>query len=309
VQLVTFTDASDQPRVGVHRAGQIVDIGLLANERGVALPETVLGFMEAGPDAINQTQALIENATLTRPYARPVSEVRLLAPIPRPPKILGLAGNFVAHIVEGGDKPRPKEGATPDVFMMPSSSVIGPGATIEIPVVSDAVDYELELAVIVGKRAKNVSTEDAMAYVGGYAVFNDISARRMIYPNRTENTGRDNWFDWLNGKWCDTFAAWGPYLVTVDEIAEPHELAMELRVNGNVRQSATTEQMIFEIPETIAFLSAIFTLEPGDVIAMGTPSGVGAATETYLQPGDVIEGMITGLGTLINPVGQHGSAA
>ena len=185
---------------------------------------------------------------------------------------------------------------------MPSSSVIHPFGAIEIPKVSDAVDYELELAVVIGKRAKNVGVDAAMGYVAGYAIFNDISARKMNYPNRIEKTARDDWFDWLNGKWCDTFAAWGPWLVTADEIADPHDLEMELRVNGELRQKGSTRQMIFNIPETIAFLSDIFTLEPGDLIAMGTPAGVGDASNRYLKPGDVMTGTVAGLGALTNPI-------
>jgi 2-keto-4-pentenoate hydratase/2-oxohepta-3-ene-1,7-dioic acid hydratase in catechol pathway len=301
MKLVTFVTSTGEPRAGVQRDGAVIDIAAAAEAGGIDLPKTVLGILEAGPAAIDQTRRLSEDAKAAKFQ---VSDPRLLAPSPRPPKVLGLAGNFVAHIIEGGEQPRPKEGATPDVFLMPSSSVIGPDADIELPNVSDAVDYELELAVVIGKRAKNVSVEAAMDYVGGYAVFNDISARRMNYPNRTDKSARDDWFDWLNGKWCDTFAAWGPYLVTTDEITDPHDLKMELRVNGDLRQSGTSRQMIFTIPETIAFLSDIFTLEPGDLIAMGTPSGVGAATETYLQPGDVVTGTVAGLGTLTNRVAR-----
>jgi 2-keto-4-pentenoate hydratase/2-oxohepta-3-ene-1,7-dioic acid hydratase in catechol pathway len=299
MKLVTYAASNGEARVGVQRDGAVIDIAAAAEARGIDFPKTVLALLEAGPAAIEQARRLSEDVNAAKFH---VSDVRLLAPIPRPPKVLGLAGNFVAHIIEGGEQPRPKEGATPDVFLMPSSSVIGPDADIELPKVSDAVDYELELAVVIGKRAKNVTVEAAMDYVGGYAVFNDISARRMNYPNRTDKSARDDWFDWLNGKWCDTFAAWGPYLVTTDEVTDPHDLKMELRVNGDLRQSGTSRQMIFTIPETIAFLSDIFTLEPGDLIAMGTPSGVGATTETYLQPGDVVTGTVAGLGTLTNTV-------
>lgn len=303
MQLVTFVAGNDgAPKAGVHRDGKVIDLVAAAAAQGASLPDSVLALLEGGDELLRQAAQVSQEAPASGPGVYALGDVKLLAPIPRPPKILALAGNFVDHIVEGGGRPRPKEGAIPHVFLKPASAVIGPSATIEIPTVSNAVDYELELAVVIGQRAKNVAADEAMKTVAGYAVFNDVSGRKMTYPHRSESTERDFWFDWLNGKWCDTFAAWGPYLVTADEIADPHDLAMQLKVNGDIRQDGSTRQMIFTIPETIAFISAICTLEPGDVIAMGTPAGVGATTETYLRSGDVIEGTVEGLGTLVNSV-------
>lgn len=305
MQLVTFVSGNEgTPKAGVHRDGVVIDLAAVGAGKGISLPDSVLALLEGGTDLLQQAAQLVQEAPSSGPGVYAVDEVKLLAPIPRPPKILALAGNFVDHIVEGGGRPRPKEGAIPHIFIKPASSVIGPDAAIEIPTVSNAVDYELELAVVIGQRTKNVSVDEAMSAVAGYAVFNDVSGRTMSYPHRAESTERDAWFDWLNGKWCDTFAAWGPYLVTADEIADPSDLAMTLTVNGETRQNGSTRQMIFNVPETIAFISAICTLEPGDVIAMGTPAGVGATTETYLQPGDVVTGTIAGLGTLKNPVAK-----
>lgn len=242
-----------------------------------------------------------EAAVRARPL--PLAEVRLRAPIRRPPKLLALAGNYQEHVREGGVAPVDKSHATPLLFLKPSSAIIAAGEAVQIPSISSAVDYELELGVVIGRRCKNVAAADALGAVAGYLVVNDISARTVDWGVERELTERIGYFDWLNGKWPDTFAPMGPFVRTADEVPDPQRLAMRLTVNGAVRQDASTADMIFTVAETIAFCSRFLTLEPGDIIETGTPSGVGASTGTYLRPGDRIEAWIEGLGTLVTDVG------
>jgi 2-keto-4-pentenoate hydratase/2-oxohepta-3-ene-1,7-dioic acid hydratase in catechol pathway len=240
----------------------------------------------------------------------PLSTIRLLAPLRRPPKLLALAGNYQDHVREGGVADVLKQHATPLLFLKPSTSIIAPGEPIHAPEISHTVDYELEIAVVIGRRCKHVVEADALDVVAGYMVANDISARTVEWGvDRGEITPRIGYFDWLNGKWPDTFAPLGPAIVTADDIPDPQTLAMRLTVNGQTRQESNTGAMIFSVAETIAFCSRFMTLEPGDVILTGTPSGVGATTQTWLQPGDRMEAWIEKLGTLITPVGEPDGGA
>jgi 2-keto-4-pentenoate hydratase/2-oxohepta-3-ene-1,7-dioic acid hydratase in catechol pathway len=221
----------------------------------------------------------------------------------RPPKILAAAGNYQAHIVEGGAKPVDKSVIVPKLFMKPSSAVIAPGAPVPLSTVSNTVDWELELAVIIGRRGRDIPVERALDHVAGYTVINDISARTAEWGVAGRDPGEwDLFFDWLNGKWGDGYAPMGPWLVTTDDIPDPQALRMRLDVNGKTFQDAVTEDMIFSSAELIAFASRFMTLEPGDTFATGTPSGVGDSTGTYLKEGDVMEGWIEQIGTLVTPV-------
>jgi 2-keto-4-pentenoate hydratase/2-oxohepta-3-ene-1,7-dioic acid hydratase in catechol pathway len=157
---------------------------------------------------------------------------------------------------------------------------------------------------VIGEGGRMISLEDAPNHIAGYVVFNDVSARSLkISEGRAERNG-DWFFDWLLGKWCDSFAVVGPYLVTSDELGDPRDLEMSLKVNGELRQHSAAGEMIFTVPETIAFLSRFVTLRPGDLICMGTPGGVGATTATYLQPGDIVETSIEKLGSMTNTVAR-----
>jgi 2-keto-4-pentenoate hydratase/2-oxohepta-3-ene-1,7-dioic acid hydratase in catechol pathway len=237
----------------------------------------------------------------------PEEEARLAAAIPNPPTMLLLAGNYQSHITESGAPPVDKGAINPRVFMKPRTAVIGTGDPIRIPAVSDTVDYELEIAAVIGRKGRKISEESAEEHVAGYVVFNDVSARNLtIAEGRREREG-DWFFDWLLGKWCDSFAAIGPYLVTRDEAGDPGTLEMSLRVNGELKQHSSAGEMIFTIPEAIAFISRFITLEPGDLICMGTPGGVGDATQTYLRPGDEIVAEIERLGRLVNPIAGDGA--
>ncbi|MFV0388076.1 MAG: fumarylacetoacetate hydrolase family protein [Pyrinomonadaceae bacterium] len=218
--------------------------------------------------------------------------VRLCAPVPNPKKIICIGLNYRNHAIESGMK-IPE---SPIIFSKFSSCAIGSGEPILIPKGSTQTDYEAELAFVIGKTAKNVSRDEAMDYVFGYTNFNDVSARDFQFADG----------QWHRGKSCDSFAPIGEYVASKDEIADPHNLRIRFKLNGETLQDSNTNELIFGIAELIEFLSRYITLEPGDVIATGTPPGVGFARKpaVYLKDGDVCEVEIEGLGTLRNPVKQ-----
>jgi 2-keto-4-pentenoate hydratase/2-oxohepta-3-ene-1,7-dioic acid hydratase in catechol pathway len=237
--------------------------------------------------------------------------VKLLAPIPRPGKAIALAGNYSEHIQEASFKRGFKLGLSdstryttvPRPFIMPPTVVIGTGEEIPWPVYSRQIDYEIELAVVIGKKAKYISPDEALDYVAGYTIVNDVSARSVTFKKDRAERPWDEFYDWLNGKWADGFLPMGPFLLTADEVSDAQNLNMTLMVNGRVRQKANTSQMIFPIADVVSFLSQIMTLQAGDVIATGTPAGVAVATGEFLEPGDTIECAIEKLGTLTNVLG------
>jgi 2,4-diketo-3-deoxy-L-fuconate hydrolase len=218
------------------------------------------------------------------------SEAYWLAPVPRPGKLICIGLNYRDHAAES-NMPIPER---PVVFSKFSTAVIAPGEPVIVPPTSEQVDYEAELAVVIGRRAKNVSASDALDSVLGYTAFNDVSARDFQFADG----------QWQRGKSCDTFAPMGPYIVTTDEIPNPHKLSIKLRLNGETMQDSNTDQLIFGVPELISFLSETITLEPGDVIATGTPPGVGFARKppVFLKHGDAMEVEIEKIGTLGSPV-------
>lgn len=230
--------------------------------------------------------------------------VELLVPVPRPPKLFLLAGNYAKHIEEGGGVAARRAETFPYVFMKPPTTTLtDPGKPARIPAISpDHIDWELELAVVIGRRARRVKEADALKYVAGYTVVNDISDREFHpHPERKLRT-MDGFFDWLHGKWHDSFCPMGPCVVSADAIPDPQTLDMKLTVNGKVRQDSNTAYQIFPVAAVIEFLSSFVTLEPGDIISTGTPGGVGDATGTYLKPGDRIEATIRSIGTLVTPI-------
>ena len=223
----------------------------------------------------------------------------LLSPLGQPKKLLCAAMNYHEHIAEIGVAEFRKSGIVPKLFLKPSSSLLAPVGELVLPAVSDAVDWELELAVIMLGGGRNIPVESALNFVGGYTVFNDISARSMHWGMRERADSHwSEFFDWLMGKWPDGFAPCGPWIVTADEISDPQNLRLELALNGVIRQDSSTRAMIFSVSELVSFASSFMSLEPGDVIATGTPSGVGAATNTYLRSGDIVTGTIEGIGTI-----------
>lgn len=229
------------------------------------------------------------------------NDVRLDAPIRDVPKLLALAGNFRKHVVESGfQSVESMDVITPQVFLKPPSNTINsPGGAIALRNANRFLDWEVELAVVIGRKGRDISAAEAMSYVFGYSVINDVSERELN-GGMTGRTVRefDPFFDWLLGKWFDGSAPLGPEIVTADEIRDPHALNLRLSLNGDVMQSGNTAQMIFDIPRTIEYISSVLTLEPGDVIAMGTPDGVGKARGIRLKAGDVMKAEIDGIGVL-----------
>jgi 5-oxopent-3-ene-1,2,5-tricarboxylate decarboxylase/2-hydroxyhepta-2,4-diene-1,7-dioate isomerase len=212
---------------------------------------------------------------------------QLLAPVTRPSKVVALGRNYVEHARESGHEV-PDE---PVLFAKAPSAVIGPGADIIYPQGVQRLDPELELGVVIGRRARSVAEAEALSYVAGYAIVNDVTARDL------QRRHQEKKWPWFLSKSMDTFCPMGPYLVLPDEIADPQQLELTLRVNGEIRQQSTTAKMIFSVRQLIAYISQHMTLEPGDVIATGTPEGIAP-----LNRGDVLEGTISGLGTLVNRV-------
>jgi 2-keto-4-pentenoate hydratase/2-oxohepta-3-ene-1,7-dioic acid hydratase in catechol pathway len=248
------------------------------------LKNAVAAFGDLRRDGAELLRALEDGRVIKR------ADVVLLAPVPRPGKLICIGLNYRDHAIES-KMPIPER---PVVFSKFSTSIIGPGEPVVVPPKSEQVDYEAELAVVIGRRAKNVSREQAYDYVLGYTIVNDVSARDFQFADG----------QWQRGKSCDTFAPMGQWIVTTDEIPDPHTLSIKLRLNGQTMQDSNTNQLIFGVPELIAFLSESITLEPGDVIATGTPPGVGFARKppVFLKSGDVMEVEIEGIGTLTSPI-------
>jgi 2-keto-4-pentenoate hydratase/2-oxohepta-3-ene-1,7-dioic acid hydratase in catechol pathway len=233
-----------------------------------------------------------------------LNDVQLEVPLKRIPKIFALAGNYRKHAEEAGLAVPSRGIVTAQVFSKPATTLLRDRGTVLLRQKNVFFDWEVELAVIIGRTGRDISATEAMDYVFGYSVMNDLSERKF----NSEIEGRekrdfDVFFDWLMGKWFDGSAPLGPELTTADEIANPDNLSIRLSLNGEVMQDSNTQQMIFKIPETIAGISAVVTLERGDVIAMGTPEGVGFARGRALRTGDCLQAEIHGLGTLETHVG------
>jgi 2-keto-4-pentenoate hydratase/2-oxohepta-3-ene-1,7-dioic acid hydratase in catechol pathway len=252
-------------------------------------------------DLASWVDALDEDALAD--LAIPTSDVQLLVPIAAPKKLLLLAGNYAEHIAERGGTSAERNETFPYVFMKPTTTVTNPGEPIILPRISpDQIDWECELGIVIGRECRNVDESEALAYIAGYTVVNDISDRKFR-PNPARKTReRDRFFDWLHGKWHDTFCPVGPCLLTTDDVEDPQAFELELTVNDEIKQQGSTAQMIFPVAAIVAFISSFVTLEPGDLISTGTPSGVGSATNTYLKPGDILRATVVGIGTLENPV-------
>lgn len=234
----------------------------------------------------------------------PPAAAQLLVPIPRPNKLFLLAGNYAEHIREGGDVAAERAETFPYVFMKPPTTTLtDPGRPIRIPAISPAaIDWELELAVIIGRRCRGVKESEALDYVAGYTVINDISDRRFRPNPQRKKRDRDAFFDWLHGKWHDSFCPCGPCVLSADALADPQQLSLQLKLNGRIQQDASTSQMIFPVAAVIEFIASFVTLEPGDIISTGTPAGVGNTTGTYVRAGDQLEATIQSIGTLHSPV-------
>lgn len=255
------------------------------------LPSTMRQLLAAGPSALRAIQKTAEQPNAVK---YPAEQTKLLAPIPDPQKIVCLGLNYRDHAIESGS-PIPKE---PVLFSKYATALIGHGDAIVLPPVSQEVDYEAELVIVIGKHGRHIKESEAMGYVAGYTVGHDVSARDW----QLKKDGKQ----WMVGKTFDTFAPTGPVLVTADEVPDPQNLAIKLRLNGQTMQDSNTKQMIFGVGFTVAYLSQVFTLEVGDLIFTGTPPGVGVARKppVYLKGGDVTEVEIEKLGVLRNSVVQ-----
>lgn len=288
--------------------GQLRLGALLSGERVLDLTNvypTALAFLEAGEIGMTSVMSAVERAERGESLAgqvRPLSAVTLRPPVPQCRKLLALAGNYHDHIREGGRPSHAKEETYPYFFLKPASTTLsGCQDPIPFPRIARKLDYEGEFVIVIGKRGRDIPVDQAYRYVAGYTIMNDISERSLASkePPKAERE-RDKFFDWLVGKWFDSSAPSGPWLVTRDEIEDPHALKLCTRVNGEVRQKASTADMIFTVPEIVAFISRVLTLEPGDMISTGTPGGVGSARGLFLQPGDTVEVEIEGIGALKN---------
>jgi acylpyruvate hydrolase len=287
MRLVTFL-YQDQIRLGaqVNRNGAFYILDL--NQVRPAIPADLLLFLRAGASVLKQAREAPASADAAQWI--PENNVTLLAPLPRPGKILCVGHNYKGHLGIG----REELPEYPNMFSKTANTITGPGQPIFLPKLTGQVDFEAELMVVIGKTARQVSEADAQAYIAGYTIFNDVSARD--YQKRTSQ--------WLLGKSFDTFGPMGPVLVTTDEIPDPHCLNLELTVNGVPKQRANTQDLIFSVPFLVSYLSAVMTLEPGDVIATGTPAKLPEASnpQRFLEAGDVVRITIENLGSLENPV-------
>lgn len=270
----------------ISRVGAVIDDSVVDGLTQKGIPQTMLEFLATGQSALNALQQLIDSQ-----QARiPLNKVKLLAPVPRPGKFLGIGLNYADHIAETAlEKPE-----YPTFFTKHSSCVIADGDAIHRPKVSEKLDYEVELAFVIGKRCRHVSLENAHQVIAGYTLVNDVTVRDWQFRTPT----------WVIGKSFDTHGPMGPWIVTTDEISDPHNLTLKTWVNDELRQSSNTRHMIFNIYQMIAYLSQAMTLEPGDVIATGTPSGVGVKMQPrgYLKAGQVVTIEIEKVGRLTNPV-------
>lgn len=302
---------SDRPELGFYHDEAIVsiqdavDVHNQSTSQSISLPhEEILALLPHGSHE-NEAEALAKwiseaGDSLARLELDPAS-VTLLNPLPAPPKILLLAGNYALHIQEGGEIAVERQETFPYVFSKPRTALNNPYGEIVIPKVSpDFIDYECELGVIIGKKAKGVCEAEALGHVAGYTVVNDISDRKYRPNADRKERPKDTFFDWMHGKWHDGFFPVGPAIASSRAIPDPQALDFHLEVNGEERQHSSTGRMIFPVAAIIEFVSRWVTLEPGDIIATGTCEGIGLSSGRMLQPGDIVEATIEKIGTLKN---------
>jgi 2-keto-4-pentenoate hydratase/2-oxohepta-3-ene-1,7-dioic acid hydratase in catechol pathway len=313
MKIAVFKSGDDQ-RIGIAPTdfkGHFTDVRAALELLAIEGPEfpndmvSLLGSLSEFESRITRLMGAINRHDPALAGARrAVGDVKFEAPLRRPGKIVCLAGNYREHIVESGFvAPQQSAIITQQLFLKPASAIIGDGDDILLSAPNHTVGWETELAVVIGKPGRNILAESAYEHVFGYTILNDVSERRLNseIENRTKRE-MDGFFDWLAGKWFDGFAPSGPWIVTADEIDDPHNLEIKFTVNGRIRQQGNTADMIFRIPEQIAYISSIMTLEPGDIISTGTPVGAGVAGDASLSDGDEMVCEIEGIGTLRNQV-------
>lgn len=286
MHLVTFA-RDGAPRLGALESGTVFDLHALDRN----LPADMLGFIRAGASALPAAGRAVAAGRqgLDAGRALPLSAVRLLAPIPRPAKnIFCLGRNYVAHARERGAEPP----GHPVFFTKAPTAVIGPEAEIVADGLTRQLDFEVELAVVMGREGKNIRPAEVWDHIFGYTILVDVTARDLQKTHQ----------QWFKGKSLDTFCPLGPAIVTAEAFPNPQAVNIRMRVNGEVRQASNTEKMIFDLPTIVSVLSWGMTLEPGDIIATGTPEGVGAADGRFLKAGDLLEAEVEGIGILRNRV-------
>ncbi len=262
----------------------------------------IAAMLDAWTEVEPALAALADNLAASGPKFEPLGTgTKLCAPY-RPVRIFATASNYVEHAQEMGTVLAAKSESQPFVFMKADSSVIGPDEAIILPQRAQKVDWEVELAAVIGIGGRDIPVEKALDHVAAYTVINDISDRKFKPNPERKERKNDSFFDWLHGKWHDSFCPCGPCIVSAAAVPDPQKLKMKLSVSGKVHQDASTAQQIFPVAAVIEFISNILTLEPGDIIATGTPAGVGNATGTYLHAGDQLEAWIENIGTLSSPV-------
>jgi len=287
MHLVTF-EHKGQVRLGALVNKDDGKFILDINKAEPTLPAELIILLSSGASALESVVDVIRSANTTELI--PEGDVNLLAPLPNPGKILCVGYNYLDHIGKGNTEiPQ-----YPNIFCKTANTITGHRHPIIVPQYTQQVDYEAELAVIIGKKGYDIPESDAMSYIAGYSIFNDVSARD--YQNRTSQ--------WLLGKSFDTFGPLGPALVTPDEIPDPHDLDLKLSVNGVLKQHTNTRNMIFKIPFLVSYISQVMTLEPGDIISTGTPAKLPEAAQLklFLKPGDQVEIVIEKLGVLVNMI-------
>lgn len=300
MKLITYRASIEAAaRLGVVENDLVVDVGMIGTSSETPLPASMLEFIDLGRPALHGLREALDEFRDRWPAgaALPFSNVKVLAPIPRPRKnIFGIGLNYVEHVAESSRtldtaKDLPKQ---PVIFSKPPTCVIGPDDAIQHnKALTQQLDWEVELAVIMGQTACRITEAEALDHVFGYSVMIDISAR----DNRRAG-------QWIYSKGQDTYAPFGPCIVTADDIPDPHDLDLWLSVNGQEKQRSNTRNMLFKIPTLISDISAAMTLEAGDIIATGTPEGVGAGRtpQEWLWPGDVIDAEVVGIGRIRHPV-------
>jgi 2-keto-4-pentenoate hydratase/2-oxohepta-3-ene-1,7-dioic acid hydratase in catechol pathway len=281
MRLVTFELA------GQARPGVLSDVDTVLDLSLIGFP-TMLHFIEAGAEGRAKAETYLDQSPENARHS--LRDVKLMAPIPKPRKLICVGLNYRDHAKETGSEIP----AVPTIFNKFATAVIAPGEKIILPKVSKSPDYEAEFAFVIGRGGRNILAESWADHVYGYTIVNDVTARD--YQRATTQ--------WLMGKTFDTFAPMGPWIVTAEEIPDPHNVDISLDINGETLQDSNTRELIFKVPELIAFLSSVFTLEPGDIVSTGTPSGVGVARkpQRFLKAGDQVTVKIPKIGVLSNPV-------
>jgi 2-keto-4-pentenoate hydratase/2-oxohepta-3-ene-1,7-dioic acid hydratase in catechol pathway len=275
MKFLTFSESNGPARPGLLLEEEVIDLSSVSPD--------VLSIISGGSDVLSKVKK--QSA-----HPLPLASVQLLAPLANPPRIFCVGLNYRDHAVESNME-IPK---VPTIFLKLPSAIIGPGAAIKLPVNSTQPDYEAEFAAVIGTGGRNIAKEDWERHIFGYTILNDVSARDVQLATS----------QWTLGKSFDTFAPMGPVIVTKDEVADPHQLSVSLSIDGEVLQNSNTRELIFKLPELIAYISSITPLMPGDIISTGTPAGVGLGRkpQRWLRSGETIRIEIESIGALVNPV-------